>query len=176
MLAFPTSTTRGAAGAAPKCGYSRLERHLKGHAPARTPPERPPDIRYMLNSGLARRKGSMFCAVCASGLGDDDDQPPHARPDYRVLLFGGDPPTDDLWELVAANPAVTYLAEVGGELAPIFVSEGVTAWLGWEPQQFLDDRGFFLRHIHPDDRARVLAEADAETAQQVGVGHHPQPG
>lgn len=71
--------------------------------------------------------------------------------------------TDDLWELVAANPAVTYLAEVGGELAPIFVSEGVTTWLGWEPRQFLDDRGFFLRHIHPDDRARVLAEADALT-------------
>ena len=71
--------------------------------------------------------------------------------------------TEDLWELVAANPAVTYLAELGGELAPIFVSEGVTTWLGWEPQQFLDDRGFFLRHIHPDDRARVLAEADALT-------------
>jgi hypothetical protein len=48
--------------------------------------------------------------------------------------------TDDLWELVAANSAVTYLAEVGGELALIFVSEGVANWLGWEPRQFLDNR------------------------------------
>ena len=66
---------------------------------------------------------------------------------------------DELWELVRANPAVTYVCEPRGDFAPTFISDGVANWLGWEPCHFLDDPSFFARHVHPDDRDRVFTEA-----------------
>lgn len=58
--------------------------------------------------------------------------------------------------LMASGPAVLYTCEAQGDFSSTFVSENVRHLLGHDPQQFLQDPGFWLDHIHPDDKERVL--------------------
>ena len=59
--------------------------------------------------------------------------------------------------VLATCPAITYTCEVGGKWAATFISENVRNHLAYEPNQFLEDHNFWVEHIHPDDRERVLA-------------------
>ena len=59
--------------------------------------------------------------------------------------------------LLATSPAIIYTCKTDGDFGATFISENVTRLLGYEPNDFLDDSGFWLDHIHPDDRGRVLA-------------------
>ncbi|HXF70990.1 MAG TPA: PAS domain-containing protein [Actinomycetota bacterium] len=64
--------------------------------------------------------------------------------------------------LVERIPAITYLEEVDpqdpGRTRVLFVSPQVEQVLGYAPQEFREDRELAYRIIHPEDRARVLAE------------------
>ncbi|MBL7188395.1 MAG: PAS domain-containing protein [Phycisphaerae bacterium] len=59
--------------------------------------------------------------------------------------------------ILATCPATTYTCEVGGKWAATFISENVRNQFAYEPNQFLEDHNFWVEHIHPDDRERVLA-------------------
>ena len=59
--------------------------------------------------------------------------------------------------LLRATPAVIYSSRPHGDYAVSFMSANVHAVLGYEPEEFLRDPGFWPSHIHPDDRERVLA-------------------
>jgi PAS domain S-box-containing protein len=60
--------------------------------------------------------------------------------------------------LLATNPAVIYACKATGNFAATFVSENVTAMLGYESQSFLTDAGFWSNLIHPADRDRIFAD------------------
>ncbi|MDH5669883.1 MAG: PAS domain S-box protein, partial [Nitrospira sp.] len=60
--------------------------------------------------------------------------------------------------LLSATPAVIYSARPSGDYGPIFVSDNVTEILGYSPDEFIADSGFWGNRIHPDDRERVFAE------------------
>lgn len=60
--------------------------------------------------------------------------------------------------LLKSTPAIIYARRASGTYDATFVSENVTAQLGYRPQDFIHDAGFWLNHIHPEDRARVLAD------------------
>lgn len=62
--------------------------------------------------------------------------------------------------LVAATPAVIYAAKVEGGYATTYISPNIRQQLGWAPEDFINDTGFWANHIHPEDRARVLALMD----------------
>jgi PAS domain S-box-containing protein len=64
-----------------------------------------------------------------------------------------------LSRLLASSPAVIYSYSATGNFAPIFVSENIRDWLGYEPQQYLEHPDFWWTHVHADDLARVKAEA-----------------
>jgi adenylate cyclase len=61
--------------------------------------------------------------------------------------------------LLSGSPAVIYSYKAAGDFAPTFVSENIRDWLGYEPQQYLEDADFWRRAVHPEDLTRVEAES-----------------
>ncbi|MDR4471024.1 MAG: PAS domain S-box protein, partial [Nitrospira sp.] len=59
--------------------------------------------------------------------------------------------------LLMSTPVVLYTCKANGDYATTFVSENVVEQLGYSPQDFTNHSDFWIRHIHPDDRAYVLA-------------------
>ncbi|HEY9635951.1 MAG TPA: PAS domain S-box protein [Coleofasciculaceae cyanobacterium] len=66
--------------------------------------------------------------------------------------------TDRLQHLLTANPAVIYSCKASQDYKVTFVSENITTVTGYEPREFIDDSGFWRRHIHPDDIEQVFGE------------------
>src|SRR5262252_11237069 len=62
-------------------------------------------------------------------------------------------------QLLTGSPAVIYSYRATGDFAPTFVSENVRDWLGYEPEEYLQNADFWRSRVHPDDLARVEAES-----------------
>ena len=75
---------------------------------------------------------------------------------------------DRIGRLLSSAPAVIYSYKATGDFAPTFVSQNITDWLGYEPQEYLENPDFWWSHVHPDD----LAEVEAEVAQLFKKGRH----
>ena len=52
-----------------------------------------------------------------------------------------------------------YSYKATGDFAPTFVSQNIRDWLGYEPQEYLENADFWRRCVHPDDLAAVEAES-----------------
>ena len=63
-----------------------------------------------------------------------------------------------LARLVQASPAVLYSCKVAGDFGTIAVTENVGRVLGYSPEDFVGDPGFWAVRIHPEDSARVFGE------------------
>ena len=63
--------------------------------------------------------------------------------------------------LMGKAPTVIYTARPEGDYAATYYSPTVRDMLGWSPEQFVGDPAFWLDHVHPDDRDRVLRELQA---------------
>jgi len=59
--------------------------------------------------------------------------------------------------LLSASPAIIYSCKVTGDYGATFVSDNVTKLLGYTPDDFIADPGFWASHIHPDDHEQVFA-------------------
>ncbi len=64
-----------------------------------------------------------------------------------------------LEHLLSCAPAVIYSFKASGDFAPTFVSQNIRDWLGYEPQEYLENPEFWWRCVHPDDRAAVEAKS-----------------
>ncbi|MFN2454112.1 MAG: PAS domain S-box protein [Pyrinomonadaceae bacterium] len=62
-----------------------------------------------------------------------------------------------LQQLLSSSPAVLYSFKAAGDFGPSFISENVFAQLGYEAAEFINDPGFWVDRIHPEDRPAVLA-------------------
>ena len=60
-----------------------------------------------------------------------------------------------LQHMLRSSPAVIYSCNPTGDCATTFISENVNSELGYEPQEFLNDRDFWIDRIHPEDVQRV---------------------
>ncbi len=60
--------------------------------------------------------------------------------------------------IVEHIPAITYIDAVNEQAASIFVSPQVERMLGFSQQEWLADPELWPKVLHPDDRARALAE------------------
>ncbi|MEW5725312.1 MAG: PAS domain S-box protein, partial [Thermodesulfobacteriota bacterium] len=63
-----------------------------------------------------------------------------------------------LEHLVVSSPAVIYSGRTSNGLNPTFISPNVKEQFGWASEEFLSQADFWSEHIHPEDRARVLAD------------------
>jgi len=62
-----------------------------------------------------------------------------------------------LTALLNASPAVLYSRPASGDLAPTFVSDGVTKMFGCTPREYLADPFFWQKRVAPDDIERIAA-------------------
>ena len=65
-----------------------------------------------------------------------------------------------LEQVLASGPAAIYTCEPGGDFTLTYMSENIQALVGWEARDFLSDSRFWLNHLHPDDRPRILAQLE----------------
>ncbi len=61
-----------------------------------------------------------------------------------------------LSHLLTSSPAIIYTCVPEGNFPATFISENVRDIMGFEPEQFLQDPGFWANGIHPDDAPRVF--------------------
>ncbi len=73
-----------------------------------------------------------------------------------------------LEHLLTSSPVVIYSAQPEDNYGATFVSENVIDQTGYEARQFVADSAFWLNHVHPDDKRRVLNEV----AQVFASGQH----
>lgn len=81
--------------------------------------------------------------------------------DRKAAEFRAESLKKRLQFLLSSSPAVIYTCNPTGDYGATSISENVTALLGYEPDEFLQDSKFWLNHLHPSDRSRVLAEMSA---------------
>ncbi len=67
-----------------------------------------------------------------------------------------------LKHLLLQSPAVLYSCRADGDFGATFVSENVASLFGHPARDYLQTSGFWLDHVHPEDRERVLSEAARE--------------
>ena len=60
--------------------------------------------------------------------------------------------------IVEHIPAVTYIDAVNEQAAAVYVSPQIERLLGYSQQEWLADADLWPKILHPDDRARALAE------------------
>ncbi len=63
-----------------------------------------------------------------------------------------------LQHILASNPAVIYSCNPTGDCATTFISDNVKAELGYDADDFIKDRHFWIDRIHPDDVQFVKTE------------------
>ena len=80
--------------------------------------------------------------------------------------------------LVERLPAVVYIDAVDEMATAIYISPQYEALTGYTPEDRLAEPGLWLRMLHPDDRAAVVAESDRTNADRravrPGVSAHHQ--
>jgi len=60
--------------------------------------------------------------------------------------------------LLSHSPATIFTFKDSGDFRTTFMSENITAQLGYQPGEFLEDSNFWANHVHPEDLPRLLAE------------------
>ncbi len=75
---------------------------------------------------------------------------------------------DGLEFLFASSPIVIYTCKPYGDYAATFVGQNVTSQLGYAPEEFTKDSKFWVNHLHPEDRQRVLDSLSS----LINKGHH----
>ena len=60
--------------------------------------------------------------------------------------------------MVEDGPAITYIDGVDENASTLYISPQVEAMLGFSPEEWYADDEMWPRILHPDDRARALAE------------------
>ncbi len=59
--------------------------------------------------------------------------------------------------LMTTSPAVIYTSKISGDFGAMFITDNVKSLTGYAPEEYLRDSDFWLNHIHPDDKDRVLS-------------------
>ena len=82
------------------------------------------------------------------------NQPEQSREWYPL-------PADRLQDLLSASPAVIYISEASGDYDTTYISQNVFEQLGYTAGEFVENPGFWVEHIHPEDRPRILDDLSA---------------
>lgn len=79
-----------------------------------------------------------------------------------------DAPRNVNYKLVEQIPIVTYVLEPGEPSNMVYCSPQIEDMLGYPPEVYEKDPGYWVRTLHPDDREQVLAE-DARVGLAGGL-------
>jgi diguanylate cyclase (GGDEF)-like protein/PAS domain S-box-containing protein len=73
---------------------------------------------------------------------------------------------DRFRSLVEDLPAISYIADFVGSFSLRYVSPQVESVLGYSPRQWMEDDDAWVDALHPEDRERIVAEAEACIAEE----------
>jgi PAS domain S-box-containing protein len=59
--------------------------------------------------------------------------------------------------LIANSPAIIFTCEAFGNYDATYISDNVTLYLGYKPQEFIDNPDFWASRLHPEDAPRIFA-------------------
>ena len=89
-----------------------------------------------------------------------------------VLQMAGEASQVDLQRLLASNPAVLYKCAIEGQtFTPVYVSENLREYFGYETRDCLGNPRWWADHLHPEDRDRVFATFPAALFEQRRYAH-----
>src|SRR3954454_1722847 len=74
---------------------------------------------------------------------------------------------DRFRSLVEDLPAVTYIADFVGTFKLTYVSPQIEQAFGYPPERWIDDPSAWVDAVHPDDRDRIVGEAEACIAAEL---------
>ncbi|MDP6787083.1 MAG: PAS domain S-box protein [Rhodospirillales bacterium] len=60
--------------------------------------------------------------------------------------------------LLESSPSVIYACKASGDFGATYISDNIRNIMGFEPEQFVNDPGFWKNGIHPEDAPRVFEE------------------
>ena len=63
-----------------------------------------------------------------------------------------------LAHLIMSTTVVLYTARASGDYGAISLTDNVEQLIGYEPREFTEDSSFWIEHVHPEDRPRILSE------------------
>ncbi|MFC1782771.1 response regulator [Planctomycetota bacterium] len=59
--------------------------------------------------------------------------------------------------LLTSSPSVVYACQAYGNYAPTYISDNIKEIFGYTPDEFLADPRFWIDHLHPEDRSKILS-------------------
>ncbi len=69
---------------------------------------------------------------------------------------------EQLHHVLVSTTALIYAMKIEGEwVVPTWVSENIVQIIGWEAGETLREQDWWITHVHPDDRSRVLGNVSA---------------
>ena len=74
-----------------------------------------------------------------------------------------------LRHLLNSTPSVIYSTKARGDFACTFVNDNVQSVLGYAKSEMLTNSKFWVTHIHPEDKDRVLEAFETQVANGGGV-------
>ncbi|MBA3848810.1 MAG: hypothetical protein C0502_02295 [Opitutus sp.] len=60
--------------------------------------------------------------------------------------------------LLSASPVVVYSCRASGDYGATYISDNIKAQLGYSPEDFTRDPGFWAAHVHPEGAPRLFAD------------------
>jgi PAS domain S-box-containing protein len=60
--------------------------------------------------------------------------------------------------LLTTTSAAIYTSKTSGDYGATSITENVTQMTGYEPREFIENSSFWLDHVHPEDRQRIVNE------------------
>jgi PAS domain S-box-containing protein len=73
-----------------------------------------------------------------------------------------------LEHVLSSSAAVIFTERTSEDYGATFISENIAQLVGYHSSEFIKNPGFWLEHVHPDDKKRVLQEIP----QIIEKGHH----
>ncbi len=75
--------------------------------------------------------------------------------------------SERLQYLLSTSPAVIFSAKPDGDYGATYISENISKVLGYSAQDFLEDSGFWINLVHPEDMDRILTGLPQLFKQEV---------
>ena len=60
--------------------------------------------------------------------------------------------------LLTSTSAAIYTAKTSGDYGATSITENIKQMTGYEPREFIENSSFWIDHVHPEDRERILNE------------------
>lgn len=119
------------------------------------------DYEIIRPSGQVRYVESVFSLIY-----DGDNQPAgfsgvvHDITDRKLAEENFKRTSTRLSSLLESLPTIPYTCKADGDMAITYISSAIEDVLGYSPVQIESDSSFWIDHIHPGDKSRVIQEME----------------